>query len=83
MPKKHLKKCLTSLLTREIQTKITLRFYLALIRELTTKTQATADVDKDVYRKKNSPPLVMGLQAGTTTLEIDLIVSQTIENTST
>jgi hypothetical protein len=32
-----------------------------------------------VWRKRNIPPLLMGLQAGTTTLEISLAVSQKID----
>jgi hypothetical protein len=35
----------------------------------------TADAGEDV-EKENTPPLLMGLQAATTTLEISLAVSQ-------
>jgi hypothetical protein len=35
----------------------------------------TADSGKDV-KKKNTSPLLVGLQAGTTTLEISLVVPQ-------
>ena len=31
-----------------------------------------------MWRKRNTPPLLMGLQAGTTTLEISLVVPQKI-----
>jgi hypothetical protein len=33
-----------------------------------------------IWRKRNSPPLLVGLQTGATTLEIPLEVSQKIEN---
>jgi hypothetical protein len=36
-----------------------------------------------MWRKRNTPPLVVGLQAGTTTLEISLVVPQKIEHSST
>jgi len=35
-----------------------------------------------IWRKRNTPPLLMGLQAGTTTLEIHLEVPQKIERPS-
>jgi hypothetical protein len=44
----------------------------------------TADVGKDVGTKEHStPPLLVGLQAGTTTLEVGLVVPQKILNRST
>jgi hypothetical protein len=36
-----------------------------------------------MWRKRNTPPLLMELQAGKTTLEINLLVSEKIENSST
>jgi hypothetical protein len=36
-----------------------------------------------MWRKKTTPPLVVGLQAGTTTLEMNLEVPQKIGNGST
>jgi hypothetical protein len=36
-----------------------------------------------LWRKRNSPPLLMGLQAGTTTLEISLAVPQKIGHITT
>jgi hypothetical protein len=40
-----------------------------------------ADGSEDV-RKRNTPPLLVGLQTGTTTLKINLLVPQKIENSS-
>ena len=42
----------------------------------------TADAGKDV-EKENTPPLLVGLQAGTTTLEISLAVPQKIGHSTT
>jgi hypothetical protein len=36
-----------------------------------------------IWRKRNTPPLLEGLQAGRTTLEINLEVPQKIRNRST
>jgi hypothetical protein len=38
----------------------------------------TADAER-MWRKRNTPPLLVGLQAGTTTLEISLAVPQKID----
>jgi hypothetical protein len=53
-----------------MQIKTTLRFYLTPLRVAKMKkTLVTADAGKDV-EKENTPVLLVGLQAGKTTLEI-------------
>jgi hypothetical protein len=77
MAEKHLKKCSASLIIREIQIKTTLRFYLTPVRMAYIKNSG----DSRCWRgcgERNTPPLLVGLQACTTTLEISLAFPQKI-----
>ena len=79
MAEKHLKKCSTLLVTREMQIKTTLRFHLTPVRMTKIKNLGENMLPR-MWRQRNTPPLLVGFQAGTTTLEISLAVAQQTED---
>jgi hypothetical protein len=79
MAEKNLKKCSKSLMIREMKIKTTLRFHLTPFRMAKIKNAG----DKTYWpgcREIHTPPLWMGLQTGTTSLQINLAAPQKIEN---
>ena len=54
MVEKHLKKCSTFLVIKEIQIKTTLRFHLTPVRMAKIKNQVTADAGEDVEKEEHS-----------------------------
>ena len=74
MAEKHLKKCSTSLLIRKIQIITTLRFHFTPVKEAKIKNSSDKSAAKGVE---------VGLQAGTTSLEISLAVPQKIKHSTT
>ena len=66
-----------------MQTKTTLRFHLTLARMAKIKKLRGQQMLARMWRKMNTPPLLVGLQADKTTLEISLVVPQKIGHSTT
>jgi hypothetical protein len=75
LAKKHVKKCSPSLAIKEIQIKITLRFHLTPVRRVIIKNTTNNTVLARMWGKRNPHTLLLGMQAGATTLEKNLETS--------
>ena len=64
---KHMKRCSTTLIIREMQIKATMRYRLMSIRMAAIK-KSTINVG-EVWRKGNPLTLLVGMQASTATME--------------
>ena len=82
MAEKPLKKCSASLIIREMQNKTTLRVYLTQVRMAKIKNSGHSRCWLG-YGERNTPPLLVGLQTSTMTLEISLAVPQKIGHSTT
>lgn len=64
-----------------MQTKTTMRFHLTIITMANIKNQVTAHVLR-MWKKRNIPRLLIGMETGTTTLEINLAITKKFGNNS-
>ena len=67
MANKHMKRCSSALISREMQIKTTVKYYFILIRMSTIKTQKTS-VSMDV-QKLEPCALILGVQNGAAAVE--------------
>ena len=59
--KKHMKRCSTPLINREMQIKTTMRYHLIPVRMAIIKKIYNQKILKRVWRKGNSPTLLVGM----------------------
>ena len=78
MANRHMKRCSTSLVFREIQIKTTMRYHFTLARM--AKINKTEQMLERTWRKGNSFALLVGIQPGTATLENSVEVPQEVKN---
>jgi len=68
MAKKHMKRCLTSLIIREMKMKTTIRYHLTLVRMAAIKSLQAINAREGV-EKRESLTLLLGMQTSTATME--------------
>ena len=80
MAENHLKKCSMSLVIGEMQIKTILKFYLTPIRMAKVRISRDSTCYLLMWSKGNTHPLQVGVKTCTTTLEINLELSEKTGN---
>ena len=68
MASRHMKKCSSPLITRDMQIKTTMRYHLTLIR-MAIVSKSINNTLESVWRKGNFRPLLVRMKIGTITME--------------